>query len=83
LIGDRLGGFGERVNLVGRLRGNNRGEYRALEEQFAELAAQGNVVQVTVQPQYNGSNPRRDFIFVESTVNGGPSNRPTPFDSRP
>ena len=83
LIGHQLGGVGEGVNLVGQLRGSNRGEYRVLEGQLAELAAQGNVVHVTVRPQYNGSNTRSDFISIEYTVNGGPPIRPPPCDNRP
>lgn len=83
LIGHQLGGVGENVNLVGQLRGANRGEYRVLEGELRELADQGNVIQMTVRPQYSGTNTRPDFIAVEYTVNGGPLVTPPPFDNRP
>lgn len=72
LIGHQLGGVGERVNIVPQLSSQNRGAYRTLENQWAQMAANGDRVDVTVTPVYVGDALRPTRIDVTYTVNGGP-----------
>ncbi len=72
MIGDQLGGVGESVNLVGQLRGINRGPYRDFENDLRARAAAGDVITMTVRPQYTGNNTRPDSIVVDYTINGVP-----------
>lgn len=63
---------GEIVNLVGQLRGINRGPYRDFENSLRDRAANGDVVTMTVRPQYTGDSRRPDSIEVDYSINGVP-----------
>lgn len=60
LIGTLFGGAGERINLVPQLASVNRGEFRAMEKEWADALLAGKSVRVEVSPVYGqGSVPTK------------------------
>jgi hypothetical protein len=54
LIAKLFGGAGERINLIAQLSSVNRGEFRAMEKEWADAIREGKLVKVEVNPVYQG-----------------------------
>ncbi|MEF7615659.1 DNA/RNA non-specific endonuclease [Aquincola sp. MAHUQ-54] len=63
MIGHKLGGVGERVNILPQLASVNRGEWNRMEREWGRLAADGKTVKVTVVPIYGSGEARRPIRF--------------------
>ena len=73
LIGHQVGGTGDGINLVAQMSSVNRGEYRVMENGWAQAIRDGKTVEVKITPVWDGPGstvPSR--IVVESKINGVP-----------
>ncbi|WED25511.1 DNA/RNA non-specific endonuclease [Vibrio sp. DW001] len=71
LIASIFNGPGEKINLV-PMNGNlNKGEWKKLENSWAEKLREGKSVDVTVEPVYSSSSVRPDSFNITYTVDGG------------
>jgi hypothetical protein len=70
LIASLFGGAGERINLVPQLAKVNRGEFRAMEGEWAKAVLGGSEVKVSVRPVYPEGGGVPDRIVVDSWIDG-------------
>ncbi len=70
LIASLFGGAGERINLVPQLSSVNRGEFRAMEAEWAKAVLAGAEVKVTVRPVYTDGSNVPAQIVVNHSING-------------
>ena len=70
LIGDRFDGDNGLGNLVPMDANLNRGDFKKLENEFANSARDGKDVYVTVEPKYEGDSKRPDSFAVAYTIDG-------------
>jgi hypothetical protein len=71
LIGDRFGGSPEIDNLVSQLSEVNRGEYKKMENEWAEAIDRGETVQVKIEVKYDGDSKRPSEIIVKYKIGDG------------
>jgi hypothetical protein len=71
LIGTKLGGPGERINLVPQNFRLNRGQWREMEREWAQHAAGGGRVDVEIEVNYAGNSMRPDSFTVRYQLDGG------------
>lgn len=64
------GGAGEQINYLPQDAIVNNGEYKKLENLWAQAVQNGDDVKVTVKPTYTGESKRPDSFNVSYTVNG-------------
>ena len=70
LIADRFNGPGNLENIVPQDANLNRGEYKKLENQWAERVNVGDDVRVRIEPQYSGDSFRPDSFNIRYSING-------------
>jgi DNA/RNA non-specific endonuclease len=71
IVGNRFGPPGEEFNYIAQNRNVNRGEYRQLENDWAQLLAGGHTVRVEWDFKYTGDSQRPDGFTVRYRVDGG------------
>jgi hypothetical protein len=83
LIGDRFGGSPDIDNLVSQLSDVNKGEYKKLENEFADAIKRAENVQVKIEVVYEGGSSRPSEIIVNYKIGDGdleqrifPNNKP-------
>ena len=70
LIGDRFDGSNKLENLVPMDSNLNRGEFKAMENQWAKALEDGKEVNVSITPEYSGDSFRPDSFIVKYTIDG-------------
>lgn len=70
LIGDRFDGSNKLENLVPMDSNLNRGEFKAMENQWAKALEDGKEVTVSITPEYSGDSFRPDSFVVKYTIDG-------------
>lgn len=71
LIGTRFDGPADAINLVPQNANLNRGEWKAMENEWAKAAAEGKKVEVQIKPHYYYDDAKRPYYFeVNYKVNG-------------
>lgn len=70
LIADRFGGSNKIENLVPMDANLNRGEYKKLENLWADAISDGKRVEVRVEPIYEGNSKRPSFFDISYSING-------------
>lgn len=70
LIADRFGGSSKIENLIPMDANLNRGEYKALENQWAKALEEGKEVKVEIRPEYSGDSHRPDSFNVIYSIDG-------------
>lgn len=68
LIGDRFGGSPDIDNLVSQEATVNRGEYKKMEDEWAEAVAKGEKVQVNIEVKYEDDKKRPSEIDVQYKI---------------
>lgn len=68
IIADRFDASNHRDNLVPQLSEVNRGEYKKLENQLADAAAEGKDVRASYNLEYSENSKRPDFIKVDYSI---------------
>jgi len=68
LIASIFGGPGEKLNLVPMNDNLNKGEWKKMENDWAEALAKDTKVKVNIVPKYNGSSPRPSSFDVEYRI---------------
>ena len=70
LIADRFGGSNKIENLVPMDANLNRGEYKKIENLWADAISDGKNVEVKVEPIYEGDSRRPSFFDISYSING-------------
>lgn len=71
LIAAALGGAGDRINIVPQAATLNRGDWRAMEREFAQALDKGKTVTVKIEVGYpSGGGSRPNSFTVTAVVNG-------------
>lgn len=70
IIADRFDASNHRDNLVPQLSEQNRGEYKKLENELADAAAEGKEVTASYDLEYSENSKRPDFITVSYSIDG-------------
>lgn len=70
LVGTRFNGPADAFNLVPQNSNLNRGEWKAMENSWANELAEGKDVKVMIDPVFTGDNVRPDSFEVLTQVNG-------------
>jgi hypothetical protein len=68
--GAQNGGAGEQINYLPQDTVVNNGDYKKLENIWAQAAKNGDDVKVTVKPTYTGNSKRPDSFDVSYSING-------------
>jgi predicted ribonuclease toxin of YeeF-YezG toxin-antitoxin module len=71
LIGDRFGGSPDIDNLVSQLWEVNRGEYKKMENEWADAIDRGEKVQEKTEVKYDGDSERPSEINVNYKIGDG------------
>lgn len=70
LIADRFDGSNKLENLVPMDANLNRGEFKAMENQWAKALEDGKEVHVSISPEYSGDSFRPDSFVVKYVIDG-------------
>lgn len=71
LIAAALGGAGDRINIVPQASTLNRGDWRAMEREFAQALKEGKTVSMKIEVGYPAGGGERPSVFrVISVING-------------
>jgi predicted ribonuclease toxin of YeeF-YezG toxin-antitoxin module len=71
LIGDRFGGSPEIDNLISQSSDVNRGEYKKMENEWADAIKNGEKVEVKIDVKYEGDDKRPSEIIVQYKIGDG------------
>ena len=70
LVATRLGGPGEKINLVPQNMNLNRSAWKAMENEWARKAANGSKINVKIEVVYSGTSNRPDKFIVTEVIDG-------------
>lgn len=70
LIATKLGGPGEKINLVPQNMNLNRGNWKRMENRWEKAAAEGNKVEVDIDVIYDVDSQRPKSFIVTETIDG-------------
>jgi predicted RNA-binding protein YlqC (UPF0109 family) len=82
LIATKVGGPGEKINLVPQNMNLNRGKWKKMENEWAKRAANGENIEVEIEIIYDGDNPRPEKFIVKEVYDGVPQT-PREFINQP
>ena len=72
LVATKIGGPGEKINLVPQNMNLNRGEWKKMENEWAKRAANGENIEVEIEIIYDGDGVRPEKFIVNQVFDGEP-----------